>query len=83
VKTSALTAPSKIGGNALISRWTSRRIAVVAEKNVDTTVDAARLEARATKRTVEMQGKLMLAGHNGTRIFMARAWAIGPWALPV
>jgi len=35
---------------------------------VDTTVDAARLEARATKRT---------------RIFMARVWAIGPWTLPV
>jgi hypothetical protein len=32
----------------------------MAEKNVDTTVDAARLEARATKRKV------------GTRIFMAR-----------
>jgi hypothetical protein len=71
VKTVALTAPSKIGGNALISRWTSIRIGVTAEKNVDTTVDAARLEARATKRKV------------GTRIFMARAWAIGPWTLPM
>src|SRR5580700_1228715 len=70
-KNPALTAPSKIGGNALISRWTSRRNAVTAERNVDTTVDAARLEARATKRTV------------GTRIFMTRAWAIGPWTLPV
>src|ERR1700733_15533195 len=68
-KAPALTAPSKIRGNALIPRWTSRQIAVTAEKNVDTTVDAARLEARATKRKV------------GTRIFMARAWAIGPWTL--
>jgi hypothetical protein len=66
---SASTAPSKIGGNALISRWTSR-IPVQSEKNVDTTVDAARLEARATKREV------------GTRIFMAPAWAIGPWNTP-
>src|ERR1700733_7963768 len=70
-KAPALTAPSKIRGNALIPRWTSRQIAVTAEKNVDTTVDAARLEARATKRKA------------GTRIFMARAWAIGPWTLPV
>jgi hypothetical protein len=42
----------------MISRW--RRIAVTSEKNVDTTVDAARLEARATKRKV------------GARIFVAR-----------
>src|SRR6202034_4736422 len=49
-KKSASTAPSKIRANALISRWTSIRIGVTAEKNVDTTVDAARLEARATKR---------------------------------
>jgi len=50
VKTPALTAPSKIRDNGLISRWISRRIGVTGEKNVDTTVDAARLEARATKR---------------------------------
>jgi hypothetical protein len=50
MKTPALTAPSKIRDSALISRWTSRRIAVTSEKNVDTAVDAARLEARATKR---------------------------------
>jgi hypothetical protein len=52
-ETSDLTAPSKIGGNALISRWTSIRIGLTAEKNVDTTVDAARLEARATKCSFE------------------------------
>src|SRR5580658_6623942 len=60
------TLPSKIGGNALISGWPSRRNAVTSEKNVDTTVEEARLEARATKRI---------------RTFMARVWAIGPWRL--
>ena len=55
---SDLTAPSKIWGNAIDF--------ALDLKNVDTTVDAARLEARATKRKV------------GTRIFMARAWVIGP-----
>jgi hypothetical protein len=62
-------AENRFGESGLSTR-PSRRIAFTGEKDVDTTVDAAHLEARATRREV------------GTRIFMTLPVVAAPFGRP-